>query len=178
MKTPTSLEFNCVLDSISHEGTIGHLFIVGIKFHNKNLKTMLFNKIYPPVFEKNKTVLDHERPTVQIMSVLNRNVERDIINSFKCSSKTHSTLDDKKFIPLYVEHLHFLIKTAGWLVTKIYKHYTFEKAKFKQDFVLMNQKALQKATSPVERNFYKLLNNVNFGIDYRNNIDNCRLKPI
>ena len=42
----------------------------------------------------------------------------------------------------------------------------------------MNQKALQKATSPVERNFYKLLNNVNFGIDYRNNIDNCRLKPI
>ena len=63
-------------------------------------------------------------------------------------------------------------------MTKIYKHYTFEKAKFKQDFVLMNQKALQKATSPVERNFYKLLNNVNFGIDYRNNIDNCRLKPI
>ena len=54
-------------------------------------------------------------------------------------------------------------------MTNIYEDYTFEKAKFKQDFVLMNQKALQKATSPVERNFYKLLNNANFGIDCRNN---------
>ena len=42
----------------------------------------------------------------------------------------------------------------------------------------MNQKSRQKATSPVERDFYKLLNNVNFGIDCRNNIDNCTLEPI
>ena len=67
------------------------------------------------------------------MSVLNRNVERDTINSFKSSSKTHLTLDDEKFIPLYARHLHFLINRAGWLVTKIFEHYTFEQAKFKQD---------------------------------------------
>ena len=42
----------------------------------------------------------------------------------------------------------------------------------------MNQKARQKATSPVERNLYKLLNNSNIGIDCRNNIDNCKLEPI
>ena len=42
----------------------------------------------------------------------------------------------------------------------------------------MNQKFRQKATSPVERNFYKLLNNVNFGISCRNNIDNCHFEPI
>ena len=32
----------------------------------------------------------------------------------------------------------------------------------------MNQKSWQKATSSVERDFFKLLNNSNFGIDCRN----------
>ena len=42
----------------------------------------------------------------------------------------------------------------------------------------MNQKLRQKATSFVERDFFKLLNNNNFGIDCRNNIDNCILEPL
>ena len=42
----------------------------------------------------------------------------------------------------------------------------------------MNKKSRQTATSNVEKNFYKLLNNSNFGIDCRNNIDNCTLQPI
>ena len=42
----------------------------------------------------------------------------------------------------------------------------------------MNQKAGQKPTSPVERDFYKLLNNSNFGIECRNNTDNCVLEPL
>ena len=37
----------------------------------------------------------------------------------------------------------------------------------------MNQKARQKATCSIERDCYKLLNNSNFGIDCRNNIDTC-----
>ena len=42
----------------------------------------------------------------------------------------------------------------------------------------MDQKSRQKATSSVEKDFFKLLNNSNFGIDCRNNIDNCILEPI
>ena len=42
----------------------------------------------------------------------------------------------------------------------------------------MNQKARQKAVSSVEQDFCKLLNNSNFGIDCRNNIDNEILEPI
>ena len=42
----------------------------------------------------------------------------------------------------------------------------------------MNQKSRQKATSSVERDFYKLLKNSNFGIDCRNNVDNCVLEPL
>ena len=42
----------------------------------------------------------------------------------------------------------------------------------------MNQKSSQKATSTVEKDFFKLLNNSNFGIDCRNNFNNCILEPL
>ena len=42
----------------------------------------------------------------------------------------------------------------------------------------MNQNARQKTETPVGRDFYKLMNNVNFGIDCRNNIDNCKFEAI
>ena len=48
--TPSLLEFNKIHDRISHAGKISLLFIVNIKFHNKNPKILLFNEIYPPVF--------------------------------------------------------------------------------------------------------------------------------
>ena len=107
-----------------------------------------------------------------------KNEGKDKINFFPYNSKTHSTLKEKKYVALYAEDLHFLITRAGWLVTHIYKHFTFSQPKFKKDFVVMNQKARQTATSSVEKDFYRLLNNSNFGIDCRENIDNCYLEPL
>ena len=49
---------------------------------------------------------------------------------------------------------------------------------FKKDFVIMNQVSRQKATTKVEKDFYKLMNNSNFGNDCRNDIENCNFKPI
>lgn len=71
-----------------------------------------------------------------------------------------------------------MITRAGWLVTHIYEHYMFAQSKFKNDFVVMNQKSRQAATSSIEKDFYKFLNNNNFGIECRNNIENCYLEPI
>ena len=42
----------------------------------------------------------------------------------------------------------------------------------------MNQKSRQKAKNSVEKDFYKLMNNSNFGYDCRNNLDNCKFVPI
>ena len=42
----------------------------------------------------------------------------------------------------------------------------------------MNQISRQKAKNLVEKDFYKLLNNSNFGYDCQNNIDNCSFEPI
>ena len=54
----------------------------------------------------------------------------------------------------------------------MYAHYTFEQSKFKRVFVIMNQVSRQKATSKVKKDFYKLMNNSNFGSDCQKNIDN------
>ena len=51
---PSLTEFNRILDKISYADNIGHLFIVDIKFNNVNPKTLLFNEIYPPIFENKK----------------------------------------------------------------------------------------------------------------------------
>ena len=71
-------------------------------------KQCFLNEVYRPIFEKDKVIQAHQRSALQLMTVLNRN--GDHINNFKSNSKTHLTLDDKKYIPLYVEHIHFLVK--------------------------------------------------------------------
>ena len=70
-----------------------------------------------------------ERFTLQLTSILIRNEKKDKINSFPYTSKTHSTLEEEKIIPLYAGYFHFFIKRAGWLMTYIYEHYTFAQAK-------------------------------------------------
>ena len=151
--------------------------MVDIKFNNISPKT-LFNELYPPISKKKKKMELFEQSTIQLLSIMVRDKEKEKINSFPYSSKTHLTLKEKKYITLHAEDLHFLITRAGWLITHIYEHYTFEKSKFKKDFVVMNQKARQKATSSVERDFYKLLKNSNFCINCRYNIENCLLAPL
>ena len=43
------MEFNKIFDKMSYDDKIRHIFIVDIKFHDKNPKTLLFNEIYHPV---------------------------------------------------------------------------------------------------------------------------------
>ena len=104
--------------------------------------------------------------------------DRETINSFKTTARTHATTDEKIVIPLYAEHLHFLLSKCGWRVTKIRGHYKFEQKRFKRDFVIMNQVSRQKAQTDVEKDFHKLMNNANFGYYFHNNVNNCYFSPI
>ena len=98
--------------------------------------------------------------------------------SYRTSTEAHANLFKKCFLPMYSEDLAFCIKRAGWKVTKIHAHLTFEQSRFKQNFILMNQKSRQLSKNSVEKDFYKLMNNSNFGYDCRNNLDNCKFVPI
>ena len=42
----------------------------------------------------------------------------------------------------------------------------------------MNQKSRQQSKNDIEKDFYKLMNNSNCGVDCRNNLDNCKFVPI
>ena len=90
----------------------------------------------------------------------------------------HATMFPRKFIRLYLEDLSLLIKRCCWRVTKIYTHYTLEQARFKRDFVLMNQKSRQNAKNAIKKDYFKLMSNANFGFDYRSNVNNVTFEPI
>ena len=79
---------------------------------------------------------------------------------------------------MYLEDLVFCIKRTGWKVTKINLHLIFEQERFKQKFILMNQKSRQQSKNNAEKDFYKLMNNSNIDYDCRNNLDNCKFAPI
>ena len=159
-------ELQLILEGISHEDKIGHLFVVDLMFDFERCtdKELLFNEIFTPVFEKKKVLTPSERSLFQLVDAMRINDMR-FLNIYKATEKTHSSMDKKIFIPLYAEHLHFLIKRCGWLVTKIYSHFTFEQAMFKKEFVIMNQVLQQNAKTGVEGDFFKLMNNSNFSYD-------------
>ena len=84
----------------------------------------------------------------------------------------------KKFIPLFLGDLRFLIRRTGWIVPKLYSHFTFEQDCFKKEFVLSNRKSRQNAKNKIQKKFYKLMNNANFGFDCRNNANKTKFEPI
>ena len=152
-------ELDQLLKSITLEDKIGHIFTVDIEFSDINPKTLLFNEIYPPIFEKNKKIPLHLRSCSQIMSRAqkkNKKNKEEEISSLPFNSKTHATLNKKIFVNLYAEDLYLLTTLAGWEVTKIYNHFTFKQGTFKRDFVVMNQNTRKIAKTKVEKDFYKL----------------------
>ena len=175
---PTLEKLAVLLKNVTLEDKLGHLFVVDIEFADINEKTLLFNKMYPPIFEENKKIDPYERSCTQIISratvKCNKNKKKTYPLHF--NSKTHATLNEKIFVPLYAEELYFLTTRAGWKVTRIYEHYTFKQDTLKKDFVVMNQNARKTAKTKVEKDFYNLLNNSNFGNDCRNDTGNCKLE--
>ena len=170
--------FNVLLESVNLNDEIGHLYIVDIKFDTDNAtkKQIVYNEIYPTIIEKQKTIDANEKSIYQLLDNLREGQNGPL--SYRVTAKAHSTMLPKTFIPLYLEDLAFIIKRYGWSVTKIHKHLTFDQAPFKKNFILMNQKSRQQSKTNTEKDFYKLMNNANFGSDCRNNMDNCDFVPI
>ena len=171
--------FNLLMEKVSFEDKIGHLFVVDIEFDFKNASPhqLMYNEIFPPIIEKKKIIDANERSLFQLLELFSKN-EQNKPRSYVCTAKSHATLFPKTCIPLYIEDLRFLVKQAGWKVTKLYSQFTFEQDTFKKDFVLMNQKSRQNAQNDIEKDFYKLMNNANFGFDCRNDANSLKFQPL
>ena len=101
---PTLTQFNKTLNSILHEDNIDHIFTVDPSYY-----LMRCIRLYLKKIKKNDPF---ERSTLQLMSVVVRDEEKEKINTFPYHSKTHSTLKEKKFVTLYDKDLQFLISKA------------------------------------------------------------------
>ena len=64
------------------------------------------------------------------------------------------------------------------MLLESYKHspYTLEQTRYKKEFGLINQKSRQNAKNAIKKDFYKLMNNANFGFDCRNSSNNAKLE--
>ena len=125
--SPSWLEFNLLLEKVSLEDSIGHLFIVDIEFDEKNAseKQYMYNEIFPPIIEKQKILDANERSLFQLLELFDKT--NDKRKSYRCTAKSRAAM-----FPFYIEDLRFLIKRAGWIVTKLYSHFTFEQDAFKK----------------------------------------------
>ena len=63
-------------------------------------------------------------------------------------------------------------------MTKLYFQFKLEQDAFKREFVLMNQTSRQNAKNNIENDFFKLMDNANFGFDCRSNPNNPKFEPI
>ena len=170
--------FNFLLEKVDFEDIIGHLYIVDIEFDIKNAtkRELIYNEIYPPIIEKQKIIDPCERSVFQLLEQYIQGEKGP--KPYKSTAIAHATLFKKFFLPMYLEDLAFCIKRASWKITKINSHLTFEQARFKRKFILMNQKSRQQSKSDIKKDLYKHMNNSNFGYDCRNNLDNCKFIPI
>ena len=118
--------FNFVIESVSLDNTIDHLYIVDIELDFQKLtpRQKVHNEICPPIIEKKKIIDIYERSTYQHLE--HYKLVNDKVKSYTPTKKAHATLFKKKCFPMYIEHLAIDIKKLGWRVTKIHKHITFE----------------------------------------------------
>ena len=124
--------FNFLLESVSFEDTIGHLYIVDIEFDFKNATEREFahNEVCPPIIEKQRIIDPCERSVFQLLEQFVRG-ENNAPKAYRSTAKAHANLFEKFFLPMYLEDLVFCIKRTGWKVTKIDLHLTFEQKRFK-----------------------------------------------
>ena len=84
--------FNFLLETVSFDDTIGHLYIVDIEFDVKNAtkKEFAYNEIYPPIIEKQKTIDPCERSVFQLFEQFVSDEKGP--KSYRTSAKAHANL--------------------------------------------------------------------------------------
>ena len=118
-KAPRLREFNLLLEGISDEDKIGHLFIVDIIFDKNHAteKHYLFNEIYMSIFDKKKVLTPSEMFVFQLLDFMRLN-DKGILNSYKTTEKSHSPMEKKTLFLCMKNTFISLSKDAAGLPQK------------------------------------------------------------
>ena len=83
---------NFLLETVSFEDTIGHLYIVDVEFDVKNAteREYAYNEIYPPIIEKQKTIDPCERFVFQLLGQFVRG--ENAPKAYRSTAKAHANL--------------------------------------------------------------------------------------
>ena len=84
--------FNFLLEKVSFEDAIGHLYIVDIEFDTKNAteREFAYNEIYPPIIEKQRTIDPCERSVFQLLEQFVRG--EHALKAYRSTAKAHANL--------------------------------------------------------------------------------------
>ena len=85
-KVPSWRGFNLLLKTVDLDDPIGHLFVVDIFYDHKNAiqKQKIYNKIYPPIIEKQKMLDSNERSVYQLIELYSETdnpADKDVIKT-------------------------------------------------------------------------------------------------
>ena len=88
--------FNFLLEKVSFEDTIDHLYIVDIEFDTKNVtdREFAYNEIYPPIIEKQRIIDPCERSVFQLLEQFVRG--ENAPKAYRSTAKAHANLFLKK----------------------------------------------------------------------------------
>ena len=90
--------FNRLLEKVSLEDEIGHLYVADIMFDTKNAteKQLIYNEIYPPIIEKQKIIDPCERSVYQLLEQYIEGANNNPL-AYWATAKAHATISQKHF---------------------------------------------------------------------------------
>ena len=74
-------------------------------------KKTVYNEIYPPIIEKQKIIDPCERSVFQLLEQYIEGSNNNPL-AYYATAKAHATMLQKRFLPMYLKHLAFVIKRA------------------------------------------------------------------
>ena len=95
--SPSWKKFNLLIESVTLDDKIGHLFVVDIKFDKKNAteREILHNKILPRVIEKQKILDANKRLIFQLLYQYQK-TEKGAHKAYCCTKKFTCNINSKK----------------------------------------------------------------------------------
>ena len=154
--------------------------MVDIEFDHKKAteNQIVYNEICPPIIEKQEIIDPCERSVHQLLGQYSA-TEKGNPQIYRATKKAHPTIFKKKFQPMHLEQIFFAVNRIE-LDSMLRKsiHITHLNKTVLIKIILMNQRSRQNAKNSNNKDFYKLMNNSNFGYDCHKNLDSCQFVPI